>query len=512
MRAGARMQALMSSSRCIAAATVAWVVLVAAPGRADTTAQNLDKYHRLRQRLDAEFASVGPGQGQSQPAPERTDSQGLMKWGDGTIALGFYLGVLATEHYMLANPAIFPGAGDATQLDNTREELYYALLALERLDNSADAAFPSPCTTTPALNGFFLRDDVPADFYTNFPGITTIQSDFIDPTVTNKEESQDQVYHVQHGLALVVALVPASVVVHDKPLRAWAIEQAQRITQHFAQGDWEIRNPACGNRAVARGDNAIAYSFGETLAASYVTAGAFSPTTDPVWSTIWDTLRQPTNPAYSDVDNLHMALAIMAVGDGYGADTPAVIATLAATQDWPLYPLLHRALHPTSAGFCTTAPAVNARARAMLDELPSTGEPACPGPTPATHGFTTHNRFIRGKDQAYVGPAGCVGIRYHGLDYMLLHNLYAIATPGTWNGDPNADPCAVIAVDGAATLGDAGAPSDAMGGTGSTSSASGCACNVSDRGMPTWPLFGIMLAWIVRRRRYAIDRISSARR
>jgi uncharacterized protein (TIGR03382 family) len=496
-----------TNKRAIAAAGALLVVAFGAGlGHADSTAQNLEKYRRLRQRLVTEFASVGPSQGQSQPAPERTDSTGRMKWGDGTIALGFYLGVLASEHYMLTNPGSFPGAdgGDATQLGKTRDELYFALLALERLDNSADAAFPSPCTTTPALNGFFLRDDVPANFHTKFPGITTIESDFIDPALTNKEESQDQVYHVQHGLALVVALVPDSLVVQGKPLRAWAIQQAHRITQHFAKGDWTIRNPACGNRAVARGEAAIGYSYGETLAATYITAGAFTPTTDPFWSTIWDSLRQSTNPAYNDEDNLHMALAIMAVGDGYGADTAQVIATLADTQDWPMYPLLHRTLHTANAGFCTTAPAVNMRARAMLDELPSAGEPACPGPSgPAVHGFTTHNRFIRGKAQAYVGPPGCEGIRYHGLDYMLLHNLYAIATPGTWNGSPTADPCAVTG-DGAPMTGDdAGAPvggTDA--GTDLGTSPSGCACNLSDRGPPaTPPLFALALLWIVRRRR-----------
>ena len=423
----------------------ALVVAIAAPSRADTTNQNLAKYHRLRQRLTSEFTSVGDAPGQSQPAPERTDASGLMKWGDGTIALGFYLGVLATESYMLAHPAQFPGAGGSP--DATYDELYFALAAMERLDSAANAAFPAPCTTTPTLDGFFLRDDVPADFASHFPGITTIQSDFIDPALTNKEESQDQVYHVQHGLALVVALVPDTAVSHGKALRPWAIQQAQRITQHFATGDWTIRNPACANRAVARGGNAIGYSYGETLAATFVTDGGFAPTTDPFWQSIWDTLKDPTNPAYSDVDNLHMSLAIMAVGDGYGSDTPQVIATLAATQDWPLYPLLHRVLHPDAAGFCTTGPAVNARARTMLDELPTDGEPACPGATPAPHGFTTHNRFIRGEDQAYVGPPGCEGIRYHGLDYMLLHNLYAIATPATWEGDPNADPCAIVAGD-----------------------------------------------------------------
>jgi len=192
----------------------------------------------------------------------------------------------------------------------------------------------------------------------------------------------------------------------------------------------------------------------------------------------------------------------MAVGDGFGADTPQVMAALADTQDWPLYPLLHRVLHPASTGFCTTAPQVNARARVMLDELPATGEPACPGAAgPAPHGFTTHNRFIRGKSQAYVGPPGCEGVRYHGLDYMLLHNLYAIATPGTWNGDPSADPCAVTP-DGAPTGGGDGGTGTPPGGgddDGGNTTAGGCACGVQHASPPWW--LGVAVVWWLRRRR-----------
>jgi MYXO-CTERM domain-containing protein len=501
----------MASNKHLVASAIAVLVVMlgSAVGHADTTAQNLEKYRRLRNRLVTEFTSVGPGQGQSQPAPERMDNIRLMKWGDGTIALGYYLGVLATEHYILTHPSMYPGAdgGDAGQLDRTRDELYNALLALERLDSSADAAFPSPCSTTPALNGFFLRDDVPADFNSHFPGIDTIQSDFIDPTLTNKEESQDQIYHVQHGLALIVALVPPSLVVSGKPIRAWAIEQATRIVQHFAKGDWQIRNPACGNRKVNRGENAIGFSYGEGLAATYITAGAVVPTTAGLWKTIWDTLKNPTNPTYDDEDNLHMALALIAVSDGFGAETPQVLATLADTQDWPVYPLLHRALYPASPGFCTTtAPMVNARARVMLDELPATGEPGCPGPSgPAVHGFTTHNRFIRGKSQAYVGPQGCEGIRYHGLDYMLLHNLYAIGTPGTWNGSPDADPCAIIVDDPNTVGGDGGLTGDG-GGDDAGDPPGGCGCDTSNRVPPTWPLFGVVILWTLRRRRRVATR------
>jgi len=481
---------------------LAALVLTGSIAHADTTAENLAKYRALRQRLLTDFVSVGPAQGQSQPAPERTDSQGLMKWGDGTIALGFYLGVLATEHYLITHPTQYPGAAaNSGQVDATRSELYHALLALERLDRDADAAFPDPCSTGQSLNGFFLRDDVPADFYTHFTGITQIQSDFIDPTLTNKEESQDQVYHVQHGLALVVALVPDDVVVQGHLLRAWAIEQADRITRHFAKGDWIIRNPACNNRAVNRGENANGYSYGETLAAAFVTDGAFTPTTNTIWKNIWDTLKSPSNPAYDDEDNLHMSLAIMAVGDGYGPETAEVMATLADTQDWPLYPLMHRVLHPTtSMAFCTTTSAqVNPRARAMLDEVALGDDFACPGPNgPASFGFTVHNRFIRGKSQHYVGPNGCEGIRYHGLDYMLLHNLYALATPLTWNGSPDADPCAVPPPDGPnATGGDAGVDPDPD--PPGDDAPAGCGCD-SQRGASTWPLAALVLLCLRRRR------------
>jgi MYXO-CTERM domain-containing protein len=424
-------------------ACAAVVTLGASTAGAATTQENFAKYTKLRQRLATDFMVVGDGPGYSQPAEARNDGQGFIKWADSTINLGFYMSVLATEYHLKSNASIYPGADnkEANAAQKTLDELYYALYAMERLDRVADKAFPEPCGQSEALNGFFLRDDVPEGFHQKFPPLTSTQSDFIDPAITNKEMSQDQVYHVLMGLALVKHLVPATVVVKGKTLKTWAAEQAKRIGQHFAKGNWVIKNPACGNRDVARGEQGIGYSAGTKHVFSFISDGTYTPST-PI--DLWGTLKNPSNPAYNDADNLHMAMSIAAVGNGWGATTAQDLATLSGKQDWVLYPILHRVLHGAAAdAFCkTTGTALNKRAREMLDELPSNGEPSNPRPgPPAVHGFTVSNRFIRSKDQHYVGQLGGDGTRYSGNDYMLLHNLYAIATPATWTQGPSAAPC-----------------------------------------------------------------------
>src|SRR5678816_606478 len=142
-----------------------------ATARAQSTAENLEKYHALRARLLTEFTVVGEGAGESQPADLRDDGEGFTKCADSTIRLGWYLGVLASEHHLYSHPELFPGAA-RVEPEATDDELYDALFALERLDRVADAAFPDPCTHTEALNGFFIRDDVPAGFHQNFPPLT----------------------------------------------------------------------------------------------------------------------------------------------------------------------------------------------------------------------------------------------------------------------------------------------------------------------------------------------------
>ncbi len=473
---------------------LAWL-LVAPRASAQTSADNVAKYHALRQRLLSEFTVVGSEPGQSQPADLRDDGEGFIKWADSTIRLGWYLSVLATEHHIVSNPDRYPGAAGPEQ---TLDELYYALLALERLDQVADASFPPPCTQTPALNGFFIRDDVPDGFHANFPPLTITYSDFVDPELTNKEMSQDQVYHVLMGLAAVKVFVADDVVVNGKPLRAWAIEQGQRIIEHVAKDNWVIKNPAC-NREVNRGPLASGFSAGTQHISSFLTDGAFVPDTQEVLKEAWQKASETSFPAYLDIDNLHMAMTIAAVGNGWGDTTADALATLGQAPDWPLYGLLHRALHAdVASGFCRTAAELNPRARAMLDELPAGADIASPEPAPlAPHGFTRSNRFMRGKETAYTGEPGSEGYRFNGLDYMLLHNLYAIATPSTWEGGngPGVPECQEPSDAGTSDAGSAGTS-----GTGGASASpsnddeSGCGCRMAGERGRAKSILALLLA------------------
>ena len=472
-------------------------LLFSATASAATTQENAAKYQALRARLNSEFIVVGDAPGKSQPADERIEPQGIIRWSDSTIGLGWYIGALATEHFMLSNPERYPGAPGT--LTTTADELYFALRAMERLDLVADASFPPPCTQEPKLNGFFLRDDVPEGFFSNFPPMTGMTSDFIDPALTNKEMSQDQVYHVLLGLALVKALVPKQTFVKARDLNAWAAEQGKRIIEHVSSHNWVITNPACGDRDVDRGPLASGFSHGTRLAAGFFTEGEWLPAVDDALAGIWELSSQPTAPQYIKADNLHMAMSVAAVGNGWGASTAESLATLSEKEDWPAYPLAHRAIHGLDAGWCTTAAKVGARARQMLDELPAGAEPKSPLPGgPAPHGFTVWNRFIRGKAQHYAGSPNSEGIRYNGVDYLLLHNLYAIALPSSWEGGngPGIPECPPDVPDG-------GSPGS--GGTsGSTGSSeeSGCGCRSSRGSAPWGALFaGLAVLAALRRRR-----------
>jgi MYXO-CTERM domain-containing protein len=404
--------------------------------RAQTTAANVAKYGEIRQRLLDDFVRVGEGEGMSMPAQERRvlGQNNYIRWADATIRLGWYIGVLATEHYMRQSPERYPGFEAAVPEVDTADELAAALLALERLDRVADASFfAEECTQSEALNGFFIRDDVPEGFHENFDGPTQTRSDFLDNPPTLKEMSQDQVYHLLLGLALASHLVEDGVQRRGRDVRELAVELARRIVEHVAGGNWLIKNPACGDRNVARGPSALGYSPATIEAISFITDGDYVPETTDVARDLWELGRDPDNPIYDNADNLHMAMAVAAIGRGWGDSTLEVLTEMAREHDWYAYPLLLETLH-RDPSWCGVRDEVAPQAERLIDELPTGVYPqGYPQDEEVEHSFTASNRFIRGGE-LYVGQSGREGKTYPGLDFMLLHNLHAIAAPERWEG------------------------------------------------------------------------------
>jgi hypothetical protein len=376
---------------------------------------------RMRERL-SEFVVVGTEQAHSIPASERREPLSLIKWADATIALGWYLGALALEHE-LAERGVSPWAeadGDARIA-----ELAAALAAVERIDRVAESAFPEPCESFQALNGFFIRDDVPEDFHTHFDGVDRVASDFLDGPYL-KEMSQDQVHHLNLGLVLTAKFVDAS---HDgRPLDAWAGELGLRILDHVSADDWLIRNPACDDKLVDRGSGAGQVAAGFAAVADVLSDGEVVLTFGSAEEALWDSQSSPDFPGYFNSDNLHMSMVTAALGDGWGEGTLDHLVVLAEQDGWWAYPLLHvvvqeRFDHPAVAD-------VLAIAEVHVDELGDAEPEGPPADTDHPHGWTSWNRYIRPADRHYRGQAGSEGYRYFGGDWLVLHHLVTLVALG----------------------------------------------------------------------------------
>jgi hypothetical protein len=402
---------------------------------------NLEKYWKYRQRLTTEFLVKGEGQGMSMPAEQRNEVDSFVKWGDNTIWLGWYIGVLATELHLLSDPAYQGYHPDAAaKVDSTVEELYYAIHGLQRLDSFAEVSFPSPCVDTAGIyNGFFVRDDVPATFYNNFQGMTTAYSDYQDGYAN--EMSQDQVYHVLLGLALVKKLVPAWAQHNGLELNLDSRTTAFGIVNWMKQDGWRIKNPVCFDsngdpKPVGRGPDAYFFSEGTNKVMQFISDGTVNLDADvtQLYRTAWGTLNQPNNPAFTNVDNLHMVMATAAAGKGWGNSTMDNLMDLADLQKWYLYPLLHAVLYDTSSisNYQTLKPELYLWVDSMLNEAPEQG-PYTTYPNTNTHGYSVNNRFIRPRSNHYIGSSE--NIQYNGLDYMLLYNLRQIANKEGWPVD-----------------------------------------------------------------------------
>jgi hypothetical protein len=255
---------------------------------------NKIKYDHYRKRLLNNFLVSTPDNqpGTNIPASFRDDEKGLISWGDATIFLSNYISVLATEY------RVFKNKNENTKL--TLSELYYAMQALERLDISAESFFDHHYIAS-YPNGFFIRDDVPADFSKrwknvnpSFQHVPVVNSDFTSSDIRTDEMSQDQVWHILLSLALVRKLVDDTMKIevlgeHSTlhiTFKDWAKQFAYRmvkVMQHQNCYDigifweknecyqyWIVKNPVT-NKSVKRGSLPLFLKYGFAEAGNWIT-------------------------------------------------------------------------------------------------------------------------------------------------------------------------------------------------------------------------------------------------
>jgi hypothetical protein len=438
-------------------------------------ARNLGRYWQYRDRLRKEFLVQGEGQGLSLPADTKWEYKKVLVggqpkakyqigWADCTSHHGWYLATLATEHYLLSHPERFPGfrMGRAGAREAVEQELYFALRALRRLDETAEPSFRPGFPNTP---GFFIRDDVtsakvlrgpqgqPTDILSLFPGrpYDWLTSDYLARDPRDKEMSQDQVIHLLFGLSFVRRLVPASLEVRGLALRA----EAQRLAASMVEmmttkrprcaagercGPWVIANPVL-RKPVKRGADAGRMAPGIHKAIRFITDGKVSPCDHlPCGWARWYNFREFL---YLHVPyNLAMTLALAAISNGWDRDgkreTFEALMEYAENDDWYLYPLANAVLQPevvsSLARWGSHRKTLLSKVRPMLDTAPPEG-PHTPRVGSAHPGWASPTRFSRTREEQNLGIEHHRGQArwYNGLDFMLLHNLLYLAIPEAWH-------------------------------------------------------------------------------
>lgn len=424
------------------------------------------KYWFYRAKLINDFMLVGEctgvpslqqGCGYSLPGSRRVP--GGIGWGDTTIYLGQYIAVLATEDRL----AVLNG-GDPTP---TRRELYYALKAFNRLDETAEVYWSNGIKPK-NLNGWFIRDDVGSNFVANHGGhfnsgkfsssiVTTAVSDFSQKPSEPTDESHDQVWHMMKGLALVRKFVDTNATYNGLNLRTEAGEIIKRMMSHMSNNGWIVKNPitndcrSCGeskgkpNCGTKCGANAVGFAFGGAEAACKALNGftwglslcsEFHNTLSYSLLPYWQAVKYIGANTIGEEDYKFQVL--VAEGSSWNVDgidlSGPFLGKRTEVRNFEDLALVYETIYNPIVG--TGVPA--SQFQCLIDTAP------CKGPANFGQGFFPHwewsstDRFIQPKRRGDYAPA--FPGEYNGLDYMLLYNLYHLKTSPTI---PAYDPCLI---------------------------------------------------------------------
>jgi hypothetical protein len=447
-----------------------------------------EKYWYYRDRMFSGFMIMGDGLGYSNIAgirnynksfPEKPESIDL-HYGQHSIYMGWYIGVLATEYALLKSVNL--------STEKTVTELYYALKAIDRLDALSGQAppvthinnFPQDELICPqlfqqqtepdGLNGFFIRDDVPYAFINplinsyNYNAINARVNDFdydeVDFALSDyiagnkhwnpytldsadvlghnyaKEMSQDELYHLMMGLALVKHFVEDEYLIIKKTDGTYILDNLNlrarnfvtRAVSRIALNGWVIINPNTG-WLVHQGPCPGPLIYGLAKACEFITGESYlsfinTPLTLAIAS--WQGFVDDNAALHANSSAVHMVAVLAAMGNSFTSINPLVsnseatanrINDICNNYDWETFyctlrATLHGGPNPISAS-------------KLLDQLNTA---PCQGPfntggSNFVSGWASSHRFFHVRDENDNGNVGSFTGYYNGLDYMLLHNL-----------------------------------------------------------------------------------------
>lgn len=389
----------------------------------------------------------------------------MLHFGDAPVYQGYYIGVLATEYRLLQ--------ANGQNTDRTLTELYYALEAINRLDEKAESLWGKP-NMAHERNGFLLTDDVPADFcqryakqLNGFISVTPIVAGSgicgkVDQVNTgidlllpiNNTCSQDHLACLLLGLALGKEYLEDSLTYTDflngevrtYSFRSSAIAIAGNILHYlhdkpFGGVSWILRTPDRKNLSNLRGGQALPNAYGFAEAGHFITGKEYGNLLSSLSTLYWNSIYIFPGFTRLHPDDLLFGLELSSIGDAwrgagkrsktlvrikrlgdYGASGLKLWAS--NHYGWNLfYGSLYSLLYDPE--FVKLKPNQETML-AILNEAPYEGPFYHGGSDAAPNGWAgSSGRFYDRPPNQSKGKSDFPG-NYNGLDYMLFYNLYSL--------------------------------------------------------------------------------------
>ena len=419
-----------------------------------------EKYWFYRERLKY-FVINGPGteQGDCMVADKRTST---LSYGQHATYFGYYLGVLATEYYLL-NIYGQDASSTYNELNNALDAYIYQLDMFEEKD--------ATCNKSSNYDGFFIRNSMHStsssafDYLTNHhtngkthfeilnedlcstevwtngistkPGYaTTVEYSNYDHGDPNNDDSamqyvsQDEIIGLLKGLVLVVGAFSENSAICQK-----AKDIGTKIILYAYNSSpnnrWEIWDP-CTNNKVSHGSSSYSNVYAYPLAQILIDKFDY-PDNDvigPFDASDWATIALNGlffSATFDDIKNTSMTMNLLALSNTLGSSYGSVESTIIMYDFWgweAFYVLLWEFSNNTLSFHISNA-TLFAKAYNILESAP------CDGPYSygtnngcAPNGWGATYKFEANSEKQNYGDSDYGA--YNGLDYLLLYNLFHI--------------------------------------------------------------------------------------